>query len=263
MNRLGLALAACTMLPLPAFAIGDGWEEINDEDGVKVYAKEYADSPLVGFRGITVMDAPIEKILFVLATNEGREDWVDRLYVSTVLHQESPVEYTMYQAFALPAILSNRDYVYHAKAVRRGEDIVVLEMSSVEHPDAPETVGVRANLIKSRYVMTRLSPKRTRVDVQIQTDPRGMIPTWLVNLIQKSWPMKTLSGLRTQVAKPFIKAYPMPEDPNAVAVLPKAAAEPVPAGEPAAAPAANIDEAEAGKSGAAEPTVAPTAPPGG
>jgi hypothetical protein len=36
-------------------------------------------------------------------------------------------------------------------------------------------------------------------------DPRGSVPKFLVNMVQKSWPHKTITSLRKQVAKPDIK----------------------------------------------------------
>ena len=36
-------------------------------------------------------------------------------------------------------------------------------------------------------------------------DPRGSVAKWIVNLVQKDWPHKTIASLRRQVAKPDIK----------------------------------------------------------
>ena len=43
---------------------------------------------------------------------------------------------------------------------------------------------------------------------ELDCDPKGAIPAWVVNLFQKSWPRNTLEGIRRQVAKPDIT---MPE----------------------------------------------------
>jgi hypothetical protein len=193
-------------------AKGGQWEEINDEDGIKVFRKEVPGSDIVAFRGETVIDAPIQKVVWILADNEHRTEWVDRLYISTTLEKSSPYDYVLYQAFKLPVIISNRDYVYRGKLDMDADSgVVTLHMSSTEHPKAPETVGVRANLINSRYTLTPIEGgKMTWIEVEIHTDPKGLIPTWLVNLIQKSWPFKTLSGIRAQVEKPHVQEYVLP-----------------------------------------------------
>ena len=40
--------------------------------------------------------------------------------------------------------------------------------------------------------------------------PKGWLPTWLVNLIQKSWPLKTLNGIRNIVGKDFVGEMKLP-----------------------------------------------------
>jgi hypothetical protein len=188
------------------------WEKIDDEDGIKVFRKEVPGSPLVAFRGEGMIAAPLEKLLWVLADNAHRTDWVDRLKKSVVLSTTGNYEYVVYQHFSLPFPISDRDYVYRGRATRDKHGVVTLDIASVTHPKAPATVGVRAHLIGSRYVLTPKGPDKTYVVVEVHTDPKGAIPTWLVNLIQKSWPMKTLKGLRAQVAKPFVKRLEIPPD---------------------------------------------------
>jgi hypothetical protein len=204
--------AGAALLLVSGRAAAGAWEKIDDEDGIKVFRKEVPDSPLVAFRGEGMIAAPLEKLLWVLADNAHRTDWVDRLKKSVILSTTGDYDYVLYQHFSLPFPISDRDYVYRGRATRDKHGVVTLDLSSVTHPKAPPTVGVRANLIGSRYVLTPKGPDKTYVVVEVHTDPKGAIPTWLVNLIQKSWPMKTLKGLRAQVKKPFVKRLELPPD---------------------------------------------------
>ena len=107
--------------------------------------------------------------------------------------------------------MSNRDYVYRGRAILKPDGKVVLELGSIKHPKAPKTIGVRAHLINSRYVLAPVEGgAKTKVRVEIHTDPKGLLPSWIVNLIQKKWPIKTLNGIRRQVKKPYVKTYPLP-----------------------------------------------------
>jgi hypothetical protein len=40
-------------------------------------------------------------------------------------------------------------------------------------------------------------------------DPKGFIPSWIVNFFQKSWPLHTFEAIRIQAAKPDIS---MPDE---------------------------------------------------
>jgi hypothetical protein len=200
------ATLAGSLVSSPAAA----WEQIDEGDGVRVFRKEMPNSDLVAFRGEALLDSPIEKLLWVLGDNEHRTDWVDRLEKSVLLERISPYEYVVYQQFDLPFPISDRDYVYRGKAVRGNAGKVVLHMQSIEHPKAPKTVGVRANLIRSKYELIPKGKQQTIVIVEIHTDPKGLIPTWLVNAIQKGWPRKTLVALGKQVKNSYVKSAPLP-----------------------------------------------------
>ena len=125
---------------------------------------------------------------------------MDRLSTTKVLEVKNKYERITYGAFDLPWPISDRDYVYHVKASKQGENVYIA-IKSATHSDAPGTVGVRAHLNNSNYVLEPLGDNKTKVTVEIHTDPKGLLPSWLVNLIQKSWPVKTLNGIRKQTAK--------------------------------------------------------------
>ena len=209
------------MLPLvlallsPAHALDVAWEPMYDTDGVKGSRGTVPDSKFYAFRGETTYDAQMERVLHVLMDNDRRTEWVMRLERCEVLEQPSEFEYVLYLAFDLPIPLSDRDYVYRGRVSRLPTGQVVLSMSSEEHPEAPETVGVRANLVDSRYLLTPQDDGTTHVAVEIMTDPRGSIPAWLVNFIQRSWPVETLNGIRAQLDKPHVGRFEPPPLPGA------------------------------------------------
>lgn len=206
----GVALALPTaVLTFSESALAASWEEIDDAHGIKVYKKDVAGSNLHAFRGVGLVDAPMEKIIWVLGDNEHRTEWVDRLKKSVILEKKGDYEFIVYQHFGSPAVISDRDFVYRAQAYSRKDGTAVLDIQSVTHPKAPPTVGVRGELKYSSYVLTRVGDK-TLVDVSVSLDPKGALPGWIVNLVQKSWPMNTLKSLREHVKKPFVGTLKAP-----------------------------------------------------
>ena len=193
------------------------WQEMDSDNGFISYSKEIEGSKLVAFKGVGDIDAPISKLLWVLTDNVHRAEWVDRLYETKELDRIGEHEFVVYQAYRLPVFISNRDYVYRGKATTQDDGSVIVTLASEEHPDAPETIGVRAHLNQSSYTLTPAADGKTTVTVEIHTDPKGLLPSWLVNLIQKSWPLKTLNGLATQVQKDFVTDYPLPPSEAAAA----------------------------------------------
>lgn len=230
-----LALAVSLLVALrPAGAQeaeAPAWESVEDEGGIEVLRRDVEGSPIVAFKGVMVMEAPLDKLLWVLVDNEHKTEWVDMCSESRVLERVNVHEFVIYQRFSLPWYLTDRDYVYRGRAVREADGAVRLLLSSVEHADAPETVGIRGQLVASCYLLTPLGPNRTRVEVEIQTDPCGMVPDWLVNIVQKEWPRKTLRGISQQVRQDHCGRYPLP----AATAPASAAAAPAPAKGTAAA----------------------------
>lgn len=185
------------------------WKQIKEKDGITVYKAKVPGSKIVAFKGKVIIDVAPTKVMWVLADRDHRKDWVDRLDRNRDLEVMSQKERVIYQSFKMPFLISNRDMVYKSVITKSKSGTVTYDMFSVEHPKAPETIGVRVELIKSKYILKPLGKNKTEVQVEILSDPKGMLPKWLVNLIQKSWPLKTLRALRTQCFKPFVKHYKM------------------------------------------------------
>lgn len=186
------------------------WKQVSSKGGITVFKTKVAGTKIVGFRGETSIYASAEKLMHVLVDNNHRKDWVDRLKTSDVLEAIGPYEYIIYQEFKLPWPLKNRDFVYRGKATRLKDGRVVLEMKSEAHSKAPKTVGVRGELLNSRYTITPIGKFKSKLEVEIMSDPKGAIPKWLVNLIQKKWPHKTLMAIKAQVEKTYVKEHPLP-----------------------------------------------------
>ncbi|RLA65442.1 MAG: hypothetical protein DRQ88_03160 [Epsilonproteobacteria bacterium] len=192
------------------FALDPVWEEISNKDGIKVYTASVPGTTVKGFKGETIMNDSIEKILYVIMDDEHRSKWVKRLKVSKMLEEISDYEAIMYQEIELPWPLKNRDFVFWGKIERPEKGKVILKMKSVKHKDAPKTVGIRGELLLSKYVLTSLGKSKTKIEVEILTDPKGLIPKWLVNMIQAQWPYKTFKAIGRQLKKDYTKEYSLP-----------------------------------------------------
>jgi hypothetical protein len=84
-----------------------------------------------------------------------------------------------------------------------------LAYQPTDDPGAPVTHNVRGEILSGLFQATSLEPdKRTELTVEVQIDPKGAIPSWIVNFFQKSWPLHTFEAIRAQAAKPDIA---MPE----------------------------------------------------
>lgn len=196
---LSLALGATSAVGPVASAYAAGkWEYIGTFDGVRVERKEVPGTDVFAFRGEITTNIHIGKIIATFLDKSQRKNWVDRYDRSRTLSSPSAFEEIYWIAFALPFPVSNRDYVLHAQALPEADKgVFTAKIKSVKHPNAPEydcCVRATANGTFYRFEAVK-GQERTKLYVEVHTDPKGMLPDSLINLIQKKWPSKTLSGL--------------------------------------------------------------------
>lgn len=219
---------------------GGSWELVSKDDGVRVSRKQVPGSNMFAFRGVMTANVHFAKVVQVFADSKSRRHWVDRWHSDKELSVKSPLERTYYIRFGLPFPVSDRDYVLHTKAKPNPKRrILTAYIKSVNHPaGGKKSCCVRGNVVGTYYKFEALpNSERTRLTVEVHTDPRGMLPAWLVNIIQKKWPYKTLRGLVRQAQKPGTPKHPRFADWHTPYVAPAPPAPPAPAA-PAAPPAA-------------------------
>ncbi|HEC16701.1 MAG TPA: hypothetical protein ENI99_09070 [Sedimenticola sp.] len=180
----------------------DGWTEVKNRDGIGIFTKQSPDSPIVLAKGLVIIEASPEAIVEVLDDNGGHTEWIPYLLESRRLEAVDDRERLEYNLFDAPWPASDRDFVFRVTA-HPGEQQgrIVFRMKSETSPLMPERDGiVRGVLLESTFRLTRLGPDKTRVELLFQADPKGWIPLWVVNIVQRAWPFRVLQRLRERVA---------------------------------------------------------------
>ncbi len=175
------------------------WKVVSESDGVKTWQKAIQNSNVVAFRGESLIPAPLIKIATILNSDDLRKEWVEALVEARTLEQVSKSEQIEYNRTKAPWPLQDRDFVFRAKAyLGRKPTKVLITIKSVEDSRAPPKDGVvRAEILHCFYFMKEMDGgKNTKVVLEMAVDPKGAIPNWLMNLVQKDWPKKTFRNLR-------------------------------------------------------------------
>jgi START domain len=216
-----LATSLFTVFALEGVALADGpakapaWELFDEEDGVRCYRRDVPGSSVVALRGEGFVAAPIARVASVLADRKRSPEWIDRLVKTKVLRELSETEAINWNHIKTPTPLKDRDFVFKTViATDPAKKKVIFSYYSVTDPAAPETDHyVRGTFKSGKFELTAVErthkdgtkTRGTQVVAEVIVDPRGSVPTFIVNMVQKSWPHKTLTALRKQVAKPDIK----------------------------------------------------------
>ena len=185
MKLLSQGLLTLSLLH-PLVAVAADWELIEEKDGIKIYKRQETDSALISFAGECVVDAKPATIAAVLNDHKRKGEWMANLMEARLIEEFNGMSSIVYSSFKSPGFISNRDFIYkYDFKVDPKTHAVNLTVLSTEHTQAPATVGVRGQLNYSVYVMEPMPDGKTRFRGEINVDPKGWLPAWLVNLTQK------------------------------------------------------------------------------
>lgn len=177
---------------------------------VEVMRQNIEGSPLFAFRGEAEVDIPLGVMVAVLLTDEIGTEWVDLMNLSQEIRSTGPHAKLIRQGYDLPWPVQDRDYALleeaHFDSVNR---VFTLNFKSVVDADVPvDSTYIRAEAITTFWRLSAIpGSDKVKVEVEVFTDPKGTLPPWLVNLIQRTWPRNTIVGLYRRAAKGDIAAH--------------------------------------------------------
>lgn len=179
------------------------WVKVLHKDGIVVHSRETPGGDLPTFRGRTVMKASPAEILAVLQDVDRHCEWRPKCADASLVQQISPTQRRTYFRSPAPWPASDRDVVLHTKVeiVEPKTRIRTLFRAS-KHPSRPPLGGViRISRLQGHYDLRADGAGNTRVEYQVDTDPGGSVPAWMVVRETQQTPFETLRNLRRQVRK--------------------------------------------------------------
>jgi hypothetical protein len=185
------------------------WVQLGEEDGITVYRKKVPGDPVFAYKGVGTLDAPLGKIITISRDTPRHTEWVNRLEVAKVIRELTPYDRIIYMKVDSPWPVSDRDFVVESKfTVDRQKRTASFDMHSVTDPLAPpDDCCVRAEVHSNHVDLRDAGNGRTWISAEAHVDPRGSLPSWLVNFVQRTFPRKSVEGLLKQATKPDIQDF--------------------------------------------------------
>lgn len=184
-----------------------GWNKVYSKDGLDFYSKKIENSKLLAFKAVGVLDVNMGEMMAALRTVNTQMKWDKNTVKKETVEDISDIEAITYSESRIPWPFNNRDMVLHNKLfLDKEEKIFYVHTHSVEDQRYPKRKGlVRAQINFSRFRTKPLSLDKTFVDFEVHVDPKGNIPAWIVNIVQKSFPYDFLTGLANFCRKTKLK----------------------------------------------------------
>ena len=176
------------------------WQLIKDENGIKVYIFETKYSDIVKAKTQTIINSPIADVRSTLDDIEHRHEWIPFLIESTALSEYKNNKRIEYSHFYGPWPASDRDFVYQIELISETDQQLVYKMHSIDSDLKREDVNkIRADLYESIYTLTVLDSETTSVELVFHANPKGWLPNWVINIIQRVLPFKILRNLKDRL----------------------------------------------------------------
>ena len=171
-----------------------------DDEGVLVYL---CDNERSNFKTIIVeleVPATLSQYAAQVLDVDNYSSWQYRVSKQHVLKQVSKTELFYYSEVSAPWPAENRDYVFHLRMEQDSlSKVIKLWLSCV--PDyIPEKDGIiRVPFAESLLTVTPITATTVSVRYELDIDPGGELPAWLVNMFGANAPWNSYNDFRKQI----------------------------------------------------------------
>ncbi|KAH9510173.1 hypothetical protein Btru_043649 [Bulinus truncatus] len=166
----------------------EGWEFFVESHGVTIYRLYNESSGLYQYKVYGELDVDPEICAQVYMDLEYRKQWDS--YVKVLEVKQCEGRNLIYWEVNYPFPLWNRDYIYERELKvieKEAKKIWAVMAKSVNTPSVPEKSGiVRVDDYLQSAVLCSNGKNGTKAFMHYYDDPKGNIPTWLIN-----WAAKT------------------------------------------------------------------------
>ena len=189
------------------------WKVLKDKGGITVYEPINYKHPsgLIPLKFKASLNHDISKVLSVLSDDKRKTEWMPNLKESKVVERKSLEIATVYYRYDAPWPFNDRVFVVTNNAVFTPENMTInVDIRSVQHENAPLTKNHVRGITYDGYSVIKPGKVEgtTEVEMAFLNDFGGLLPSFIVNLVQRQWPYKFMFHLREQLLKNDIVINP-------------------------------------------------------
>jgi hypothetical protein len=149
------------------------------------------------------MNTSPESVAAYLKHVEWHTQWMYRCSESAVVKRFDEDTALVYNRTDTPWPVWDRDAVLDTAFVTSPDSkVITLTFKNIDSKlrPLPDNV-IRMPRLVGSYRMERLGPNKTKVTYTVEVDIGGSVPDWMAEMVARDMPYKTLSKLRTRVAR--------------------------------------------------------------
>lgn len=168
------------------------WALKKNENGIAVYTRSASGFDLKEIRVVNKVKSSLSGIVALLFDTKNYPAWMAGCKETRILKTISNHELYNYQVTDLPWPVTDRDVVTHFKLEQNAVTGIVTITKTAAPQFIPANEGyVRVRYLQAKYTLTPLSSDSVQIEMELQVDPGGSIPAWLINANIVSAPFKS------------------------------------------------------------------------
>ncbi len=223
-----LLLLLLLLQPSTNLLADDGWQQVRDQDGIRVFLRSIPNSPIQEFKGVIRIQSSLDSLAGVMDDNQACREWVHQCENSAVLETLGFRERYVFQVNDFPFPAANRDIIMHALMEQNQTNgAITIRLTAVADYCSDKETAHCLNIATSNnvhitrssgyYQLLPIEPGWVEVTWQQHIDPAGVIPEWMVNSMLMNVPFNTLKKLRQLVKSPKYQQAQLQYNDNGIA----------------------------------------------
>ena len=182
------------------------WKIHSEKEGIKIYTPvEYKHkSGLIPIKFKTVIKEKFSKVVTVLADNKRKIEWMPYLKETKTIEVLTPNESIVYYRYRSPWPFNPRDFLIRsiAKFNEKTKKLWVELKSIKKWKGVDENPSYVRGFSHDGYaVVSYKSIDETEIEMAFLNEFGGLIPTFVINVVQEKWPMQFMKNLRKHLTK--------------------------------------------------------------
>jgi START domain len=198
MIQMGILIYLSLLLGLQV-ADDPKWQLVKEDQDLRVYTAVAGSGSFKSIKVEAVFEGSWDKFMAIVLDIENQPNWVYGTRRASLLKQVSNREILYYVETDLPWPASDRDTVIRMR-IKENRPGNILTVTSVGEPRSfpLQENKVRVDRYGAKWEVKALGKDKLSFSYQLQVDPAGNLPGWIVNLFVSKGPYETfrnLSGL--------------------------------------------------------------------
>ena len=179
------------------------WYEIANQDGISILTTK-TDLDVIPFKASGEIQGDINLIVDILLDHKKKNLWSPKLK-SVKIHKALPEdEFIFSEYYSTPWPASDREFLLKGKIKQISTKKYALTAYSIQEGGQlfnkfRDEDHVQAEVHYLNIFLEEKRPGVTEIQFEFHGDMKGWMPVWLMNLIQKKWPLRFIQGLRAQI----------------------------------------------------------------